>query len=110
MDFLVQCADGQNAGIVALRIEHSPVPQHIIECDQAAWTDQLERKLVVGAVLRFFSIDECKVERSGSAFRDQRFQSFERGPQAQLNFAFYARFPPIAPRDGRELLAHVAGD
>src|SRR4051812_21596721 len=48
MQLLVEGTDRQSVRVLHLGIDHTAMPEHIVDGDQAAGADQLQRTLVIG--------------------------------------------------------------
>jgi hypothetical protein len=89
------------------RVEHPTVAQHVVEDDESAGTypghDLLEVRRVAGLV----GVDEREVQEG---LGGQRAQGLDGRRDPQLDAVGDPGPLPVAPRDRRPLLAHVAGE
>src|SRR3546814_11502547 len=80
-----------------VRIYYRAVPQDVIDGDQAAAAQQLQRRFVVGVVVGLVGVDEDEVEAAGRALRQQDVQGVPRRRAPQVDLLRPAGFPPGAP-------------
>ena len=62
MKLLIQVANGDGVVVLNGQIHRLAVPQHIVNHDQSARPDELQRAFVILDVTTFISVDESEVE------------------------------------------------
>ena len=67
--FHVEGAQRTRVLVVRRRIEHGAVPEHVVDQDEAARPNQLERRFVISSDVRFIRVDKCHVERLDASAR-----------------------------------------
>ena len=73
--------------------------QHIVERDDAAFTQKRQTLLVVAGIAAFIGVDKGKIELFGFPVRDHPGQSVAGRADAQVDLPVDAGFRPIFPRD-----------
>src|SRR5690349_21117771 len=70
MNLLVQGAEGIGIVVPVGRVGYPPAPEGVIEPQQAARANELQRQLVVAVVVALVGVDEGEVERARFAAVD----------------------------------------
>ena len=69
--FALRARSDSRLMVVVVGIGDLATPEHVVECDHAARTDQRQRALVVGVVELLVGVDIDEVEAAGSALGEQ---------------------------------------
>ena len=103
-------AQRDGVGLLVRGIGDGAAPQHVVDRDQSACAQELEARLVVGVVAGLVGIDEREIEAAGTVLALELGERLLRRPQMELDAIGDARLGPVAARDRRPLVAHVAAD
>ena len=110
MDLLIEGAHAAGAEIAVGLVDHRAAPQHVVDQQQTALAQELQRPLVVAVVVWLVGVDEAEIELPRLTFLEESIQGFDRGPDAQIDLFVDAGLAPVAATDRCPFLADIAGD